>query len=573
MENAFRAATLALAATALFAQTPTITAVLDGGGYTANIAPGVVFVIKGNNLCGQSTLATVPYTTDAMGGATIRFSPSGGGAALDIYMIYCFNFSGTYQLAGELPSTAAPGTYNVTVTANGVTSTAFPATVVARNFQLMTLASNGSGRALLQNAVSQSQYDLNGFTAGPVSGQPFSRSPAAPSQYLIAWGTGLGAAAGYDSTPPAGGYDFIAQQHLDIKAIVGGMPITPIYAGRSNEFPGLDNIVFQLPANVSTGCSVTVQVSVAGQLSNLATIAIAPSAGATACVDPQFSSSVLSKLDAGGTVTAGYFNLTSFSTSIAGQSLRIEGVSGAFAKYTGDTLTRLPNLASASNGACQIYNATTSTSGTGGSGVATDLTYLDAGALTLNGPNVTNKALTNANNVYSLSLSPVPPTPGAMPVVSSGTYTLSGGGGADVGHFTASITVNSPLSITGGLPATVNRSQDLTLNWTGGNSTDVVIIAGTSSVLASGTVSNGTFSSTTFICTTTAGKQTFTVPSSILVELPATPADGASVLSVFSTSAPTSGNGVFTAPLTAGGNTDFGLFTAGAGSFATATYQ
>ncbi len=576
MKKILRAAPLALISGVLFGQAPTITAVLDAGGYSAGIAPGSVFVVKGSNLCGTSSTANAtaaPYSTAAMGGATIRFTPAGGGSPLDAYMIYCYNASGTTQLAGELPNAAAPGNYNVTVTFNGSTSTAFATTVVARKFQLMTLPSNGSGRALLQNVVSQSQYDLNGFTTGPVSGQSFSRSPARPSEFLVAWGTGLGSAAGFDASAPGGGYDFIAQQHLDVKVLVGGISVTPAYAGRSNLFPGLDNISFQLPANVPTGCSVPVQVSVAGQLSNVATIAIAPGSGASACVDPQFTSSVLSKLDAGGAITAGYFNLTSLNTSFSGQSIRVEGASGSFARYTGDMLTRLPNLASAANGTCQVYTATTSTSGSGGAGAATDLTYLDAGSISLNGPNVTNKAFTKTGNVYSLSLSQFPPAAGSTPLISSGTYTLTGAGGADVGPFNASITIGQPLSITGGLPATVNRSQDLNLAWTGGTSTDVVVIAGTSSVLASGTLANGILNSTTFICTTTAGKQSFVVPSSILSALPATPAGEASVLSVFSTSAPTSGNGFFTAPLTAGGNTDFGLFTAGVGSFATTTYQ
>ncbi|HLK49550.1 MAG TPA: hypothetical protein VKT49_15515 [Bryobacteraceae bacterium] len=572
-------ALLALASMAAFAQAPTVTAVLDAGGYTSNLAPGSVFVVKGSNLCSTSVSVTgTPYSTAAMGGAAIRLTPAAGGSPLDAYMVYCYNSGGVTQLAAVIPSSAAPGTYNLTVTANGTAGAAFATTVVARNFQLMTQPATGSGRALAQNVVSQTQYDVNGFTTQPVPGQPFQRSPAKASQVMIAWGTGLGAAAGFDATAPPG-LDFLAQG-LDVKVIVGGMSITPSFAGRSNTWPGLDNIGFTLPANVPTGCNVPLQVSVAGQMSNLTTISIA--SNGSACSDSQFAPAVLSKLDSGGSITAGYFNLTGFNTNLAfqGQNLavRIEGASGAFAKYTADTITQLPNVST--TGGCEVFQTTTT--GSAGSGVSNSLTFLDAGAISLNGPNVSSKALTESRNVYTLNLgtsmtgSGTPPIPGLnpSPLITSGTYTLNGAGGADVGPFTASVTINQPLTVTGGLPATVNRSQDLTIAWTGGNSSDAVVIAGTSSILTTGTVQSGTFNTATFVCTTTAGRQTFTVPSSILQQLqPTTGGTSIGVLTVSSTSSPAAGNGLFTAPLKAGGNTDFALFTAGIGTAATPTYQ
>ena len=57
MKQAFAAALLAFGCATAFAQTPVITAVLDAGGYTANIAAGSVFVVKGSNLCGASVTA------------------------------------------------------------------------------------------------------------------------------------------------------------------------------------------------------------------------------------------------------------------------------------------------------------------------------------------------------------------------------------------------------------------------------------------------------------------------------------------------------------------------------------
>ena len=586
MGKVFSIALLALAGTTAFAQAPTITAILDAAGYTANLAQGSVFVVEGTNLCGTDAVAPMPYGTGPLSGAAIQFAPVpqfpvvAAASPFNAYMIYCFNSSGTTQLAAEVPSDAAPGNYNVTVAFNG-TSAPFQTTVVAQKFQLMTQTGTGSGRALVQNVVSATQYDLNGFTNGAVAGASYFRSPAKPSQYLVAWGTGLGAAVGFDATPPAA-LDFVSQG-LDVKVIIGGLEIAPVYAGRSNVFPGLDNVIFQLPASLPAGCSVPFEVRVAGQLSNLTTLAVAGNASAAAC-DSQFTPDALAKLDSGGTVTAGFFNLTSFTTNLTvqGQSLavRVEGATGTFGRFNADTITQLPNLSAAAIGGCQLYQTSTVSAGFGAL-ISSGLTFLDAGNLTLHGPNVSNKGFADSSSLYALNLGTalaipgLPPMPGfnSSPLITAGNYTLAGTGGADVGPFSVSASVNPPLKITGALPLTVNRNQDLNLSWTGGGS-GLVLIAGSSSILTNGTMDNGTFHTGGFLCVATADKRSITVPSSLLLQLPATPAGtGVGTLAVYSMSAPTHGDGLFAAPLTAGGTTDFAIFTAGIGASEAAVYQ
>lgn len=583
MRTVCSAALLALGGIGAFAQAPTITAVLDAAGYTPNLAQGSVFVVEGTNLCGTDAVAPMPYGTGPLSGAAIQFAPVpqfppvAAASPFNAYMIYCFNNSGTTQLAAEVPSDAAPGNYNVTVAFNG-TSAPFQTTVVAQKFQLMAQAGTGSGRALVQNVVSAAQYDLNGFTNGAVAGASYFRSPAKPSQYLIAWGTGLGAAVGFDATPPAA-LDFMSQG-LDVRVIIGGLEIAPVYAGRSNVFPGLDNVIFQLPASLPAGCGVPFEVRVAGHLSNLTTIAIAGNANAAMC-DSQFTPDALARLDSGGTVTAGFFHLTSFSTNLTvqGQSLavRVEGATGTFARFNADTITQLPNLSAATIGGCQLYQTSTGSAGFG----PPISNGLDAGNVTLHGPNVGNKGFADSSSLYALNLGTalaipgLPPMPGfnSSPLITAGNYTLAGAGGADVGPFAANVTVNPPLRITGGLPLTVNRNQDLNLSWTGGGS-GLVLIAGSSSILTNGTMDNGTFHSGGFLCVTTADKRSITVPSSLLLQLPAMPAGtGVGSLAVYSMSAPTPGNGLFAAPLTTGGTTDFAIFTAGIGESAAAVYQ
>ena len=163
-----------VAMTTASAQTPMITDILDGGSYTETLAPGTVFVVKGSNLCTTSSQAAVPYATTALAGVTIQFVPNLGVTSVAAYMIYTYCANSLTQLGAVLDSTIPPGDYMVTVTTNGITSAPFPASVVTTKFAIMTLSGNGRGRGLVQNVVSQTQYDLNGFTSGAVAGAKFS---------------------------------------------------------------------------------------------------------------------------------------------------------------------------------------------------------------------------------------------------------------------------------------------------------------------------------------------------------------------------------------------------------------
>jgi uncharacterized protein (TIGR03437 family) len=247
------------------------------------LPPGGLFIVDGLNLCQATAYATPPYPT-SLGGVTVQFTPDGG-PAVPAFLegVYCEG--SVTQLAGVLPSGLEVGNYQVTVSNGGATASLY-VKVVPHRFMLLTLNGSGTGRALAQNVVSQTQYDLNGPTKSAVPGASFLQSPAYPGEYMIAWGMGLGGVAGYDNVAPAAGVNLL-DQGLDVKVLVGGSQIAPVYAGLSNLYPGLDNIVFQLPANTATGCTVPLQVRVGaptGDLSNLTTIAIAPNSTATACV-------------------------------------------------------------------------------------------------------------------------------------------------------------------------------------------------------------------------------------------------------------------------------------------------
>jgi uncharacterized protein (TIGR03437 family) len=559
---------------------PTVTEVLDAGSYTKNIAQGSVFVVKGSNLSasGFTSLSFPLPTTSA--GVKITFTPANGGAATDAILIYLYNQSGVNQLAAILPSTVATGNYNVTVTSGGATSAAVAVTVVQRKPGIITADGSGTGLAVIQNYVSATQVDIDRFTVGSIGG--YTVSPARPGQILVAWLTGLGPFSGAPENAASPGHDFLAD-NIDIQVLVGTSRIRPLYAGRAPGLSGADQINFQLPADVQTGCTVPFQVSVAGQLSNPSFIAIAPNASANACVEPGYTTAQLQSFDQGGSLTVGNFTLsqTAFSDPSFG-SFKTNSINGGFLKITGAQLTSGARYTATATNGCQVLHIRGTQAQIAAGGTAT---FLDAGAVTLKGPNGSNltTAVTvtkDATNSYNLSLG-TEGLPGGITIPGSvnatlvaGAYTLTGAGGADVGSFNSTVNLGAPLVITGGLPSTVNRSSNLRLNWTGGNSSDLVTIVGYSGT-TTGTGANAITDATEFFCTTTAGPGGFTVPSDILSQLPAVSAaavqngTGTGFLSVSSSVTPANLN----AKLTNGTAVDPGIFSATTGTAALVAYQ
>jgi len=536
--------------------TPAITAVQDAASNTVKIAQGSIFIVKGNNLSATGYTPFSPPRPTLSSGVKVTFTPTTGGTGTDCYLVYLYNQSGVNQIAAILPSTVAVGNYNVTVTNGTAVSSGFATQVVATKIGLFTQDSSGSGLASLQNYISASTVDLNRLTTGSVSG--ITISPAKPGQPVIAYGTGLGAyAAGDNATSPA--YDY--RSTLNILAVVGGVSIPVAYAGLAG-YAGEDQINFTLPTNVPTGCAVSLQISVNGVLSPAVAMSIAPDANSSACVFPGLTTQQLQNLDQGGTITSGGFTLESFTETIPQLGTTTIGeAGGSFTQTTGFQLVSYTggSVTSNTSGSCTVTTATSGTATvTGGT-----INALDAGAVTLTGPagsNLTNVALTDTSNTYSLSLSGIA-VPGAPTYnLVGGTYSLKGAGGKDVGSFNTSVTIGSPLVVTGGLPSTVVRSSGLPLKWTGGNASDVVeIIGGTS------TTAGTTTTSTSFLCYSTAGAGGFTVPSSILTQIPAATTG---FLEVASSPASTS----FTASLTAGGSVT-GYFTGFSGTGAAPAYQ
>ncbi len=559
--------------------------VVNGGSYAPGIAPGSIFVVFGTNLAGPDVVLnqSLPLQT-ALGGVSVRFTPVGGGAAINALMIYTTR----NQVAGLLPSSATPGDYNVTVTYNNQTSAAARVSVVARNFGIVSADSSGSGQAQVQNYRTSTEWDLNRVARGRLG--PFTTAPANPGQVLVIWGTGLGADSASDLT---GG---VSQNFTaNTRVILAGREITPAYAGRSSGLPGTDQINFTLPADAPTGCSVPLQVRIGDSYSNTTYIAIA-AAGRNACQHPYLTEQTLTRLAEGGTMVTGSFSLLKQSTSISVQGMSLdmttEAIGGSFQRIGVGGLAEVSEGMDMPVGACQVYRSR-------GDQEALLLgpppvQPLDAGAqLTLNGPNASNVAVPRDadSRSYYKSLAQttslpggIPGLPGGLPnipglggsgspVIAQGTYTLRGTGGADIGPFSATVTVPQPITWTNKSSITnITRSSGVTVTWSGGGTSDFVSIIGTSAQRVGGTDTRPIYQAVIFTCITNASARTFTVPASVLTQLP--PDAGPEGMSVLGIQQFGDGrDGRFTAPLTAGGNTDFALFNFTIGELKSVSYR
>ena len=529
--------------------------VLNASSLLPDIARGSWFVIFGTGL-GPATISIqsgLPYPP-ALSGTSVTFTPYNGGTPVNALMYYTL----ATQVAGMLPSSTPAGLYNVKVTYNNQTSAAATVNVVEHNFGFATQTSNGQGPA----QATYGGYDLNRFTTGSIA--PWSLRPAAPGDSMVLWGTGLGADLASDSNGGTSGDQTAIAQ---VKVIVGGIQVTPVYAGRSSGSPGLDQINFTVPASVTPSCFVSLQLSAGGKPSNQGSIAVA-APGQTACSSPALAQAQLKTLDLGGKLTAGGLQLGKIATTFtASVSEHTDTAAGWFGKYAIDEVAN-SNLALVQSGSCFLIQRS-GTIDQLGFGLPPSQT-LDAGAqLTLNGPNASQMPVPRQPDksyfatLYSTGVLGVGAT--GSPTLSAGTYTLSGAGGTDVGAFSASATLPGDFSWTNQnlISSPIVRSSPLTVTWSGGSGGLVTILGG-ALTRNSGSGLTANYSAQGFICTAQASAGSFTIPPGMLQQLPAVGGDATGstfgLLSLFAVPDIGKGQGSFTAPLTAGGAIDVGVF-------------
>lgn len=486
---------------------PTIASVVNAATYLppglpdSAIGQGSLFIVFGTNM-GPATIAhaySYPLTT-SLAGTSVTVTV--GGTVSQCLMIY--SLAG--QLAALLPSSTPTGTGTVTVTYNGQTSGTLPITVVASNFGIFTVGQNGTGPAVITTGANLA----NSLTA-----------TAKPGDTLVLWGTGLGPYSGDETEPPVE-----TNMNLGAQVYVGDQPAMISYEGPSSS-PGLDQINFTVPAGLS-GCYVPIAVVVNGIVSNFASMSI--SADGSTCSDTLgLSSAAINEVANNGSLKVGFIELQKIAFSATVPllgALNIKQDYGAayFYDFNDPALLASRGLSSISFfNSCTVLVCTNSDTCVPDNS-ALDVPQISAGnQITITGPEGSTVLPLAANRVGEFH-GPL----GQSTVVGSGpdflqpgSYTASNGsGGTVVGPFTADLTIGQPLTWTNqsavSAQNSIDRTQDLTINYSGGGPNDYVAIFGSS------TVNNPTEDETvTFVCTSPASAGTFTVPSYVLSALPA----------------------------------------------------
>src|SRR5581483_10582899 len=315
---------------------------------------------------------------------------------------------------------------------------------------------------------------------------------ASPNQEITLWGSGLGADT-EDSDVELTGTPHAV--NVPLKIYIGGIQAQVDYAGAS-QYPGLDQINVKVPPNVTPGCGVPIIGVVGTFVSNTVTIPVAASGGV--CHDPIRGTDGNALITSGSpsTYTSATLAIVLDTTQKGSQSVN---ANATFLRDVNQPSTY--GYAYVTEGGCLTLQQSIALSGT--------ITDLDAGTLTITGPTGTQplpKVTQGSLISYSSNL------PTTFFPAAGGSWTFTGTGGPDIGPFSVTVSDPIPLVWTNQAAITaVNRSQDLTVTWTGG-------IPGTWVQIGGGSTTIGV--SGTFLCFAPVSAGTFTIPSYVLLGSP-----------------------------------------------------
>ena len=522
---------------------PWVSGVTNSASYATTVAPGSIFVLFGWNL-GPSELVQVSEypLPKQLGGTSVEVTV--GGSTLPCPMVYAY----WRQVAAILPSATPLGDGTIRVKYGGQTSYSATIHVVKASFGIYTTSASGSG----PGSITTPNYALNTFT-----------NPARPGDIIVLWGTGLGAAPGDDGAGPQPGVRFDG-----VSVFVGNQKANVLYAGRSGS-AGLDQINVELPATLPDGCFVPVSVESESRGSNYVSIAI-DRLGQTCTNDSGVPADLLVRAVSGEAMKVGIialgplpvlhgagFPVTPAAAQAISGLLRVKvsdsdvaqmmkalrardrkeidrilarykqagadltprvirkvrawltmdqlAATAAFSKLTGLAIGA-PQVGAFSppSGTCTVLkNAPV---GPGSRSAA-----LDAGALTLSGPLGTHALTQYMAGEYQVNLGS-----GFVSGVPAGTYQVTASGGKDIGPFTVPLTVGAPIVWSNKASISyIDRTQPLTITWSGGPASGHVLIGGSAQLSGS---------SAAFVCVQEAARGQFTIPAAVLSSLPASDA-------------------------------------------------
>lgn len=479
---------------------PAITSVANAAsniGFNSPIAQGAVFVIKGSGL-GPATpsIATAPFQNTTVDGTSVAVTA--GGTTVNALMYY----TSDGQVAALLPSNTPTGVGTFTVTYNGQTSNPVNHGIATNNFGLLTLDSSGQGPAIVTYG---SDYSLVSALRAANCGGPNTACGAAnPGDTLVLWGTGLGPVNGSDASGAGLGQNM---PNIPLTVFVGGVPAQVLYQGRSGCCVGLDQIAIVVPAAAPVGCAVPLVVQIGTTTNTVSNTTVLPVAnGARDCTPTNTALDSLSQVVPGVPFFFGDIDLerdptgtgTGYEDSAYFQFLKAT-VKPGMEPFLGSFADQIPA------GTCIVF---------GNLHPDTNLPLASIASLD-GGPSIILKASAGSTTVIGSSANLTTFDPKGAFLV-PGTVTVTGTGGADVGGFSATITIPAPPALVSPVgPTTVTRATGTTVTWNGGDPGANLLLWMYSSIDNTNTIGS------TAQCKVSASARTFTIPPYVQLALPA----------------------------------------------------
>jgi len=535
-----------------------------GGG----LAPGMIVALFGEGFHIGDPVSSEGFPLPA------RLGSLGTGVIVDGAIDCPLFFVSEGQINCQLPHSLGGQTVRLKVVTNQGDSSEIELALHPSMPGMFTVNRNGRGPVAASNIVQE----------GPMAGafrRHGSPSPALPGQPLALWCTGLG-----DSDPPIAAGEQVSGLAPAVnqpRVFVGDIEAEVLYAGRAPGFAGLDQVNILIPDNAPRGCAVPVRVEAEQGLGHIGTISIGDDEmhchGPVEDIVAGLShgsivlASGLGRLgpgqlgpDAmhggpfphggdhgpgggpgpggmgpsqigglhgngpGGGVGPGPGGVGPDGIGPFGLHPGIHPHSGGQGPGLGPDVVTARFVRLAANADIDILlppaeSESCSSFFQPGSEIPDmfwgPMELLDAGELTLRGPGVDltlNTIEMGRGPIYVDAL----PTP-----LEQGAYSVSGGGGSQVGMFgPVDLDVPPLLAVTTSLEAgaVVSRAAGLTLEWAGGNADDLVVIHGRAFAVPDDAErplrEPMSLRSQGFLCATTAGKGEFSIPTYVFESLP-----------------------------------------------------
>jgi len=465
----------------------------SGGG----VAAGSIVSIFGSNLSEATVAATSLPLPTTLGQTNVRI----GGIVAPLF------FVSPGQINAQVPWAVAAGTSTVTVAAVGGSSIPTNVTVQDSAPGLFSQTSDGRGPGAVLNYVpEQKVYAIN--TPGATIN---------PGGIVTIYGTGFGRV----TNPPADGVAAGAATQTSIitpVVTIGGRSATVQYSGLAPGFVGLYQINAVIPTGTPEGCYLPVTVAFGSNVSNTVTIGVTNNR-----VNCSVATSGSTGLFIGGSFGYAAFSKITMQTPVVNPLLfpqPNDRLDAFFRRYQ----TRVPTslvLFPPVGGGCNIWLFKSDSAPTDMS-VTTDV-GLNAGTLALSRAGYSQELGTKQAGEYAWDFQQ------SNFIQAGAVWTLTGSGGSDVGPFSVTQTLPSPLFSVrdfGTVSGVFSQASPLNITWTCPDTGDQVGVEVASYNLATQLVGMAFCS---FLC----GNGTGQVSADVLKQLPLSGQSAANIIAVY----------------------------------------